>query len=215
MRRHVRHHGRFYAAAVVGALAGLVPWPTAFDLRLLLAGDTFFLVYLVSTGALAMSITPAGLRGRSRYTDEGIIIILVLTVGSVALSLGSIFALFGRQEDPGAIHLGLAVVSVLLGWSTLHTVEAFHYAHRYYSAAHDGIDGRRDTRGLVFPGTEEPKMWDFLYHSFVIGMTAQVSDVQATSTAMRRIVMAHGIISFFYNTVLLALAVNLAASRAG
>jgi Protein of unknown function (DUF1345) len=61
------------------------------------------------------------------------------------------------------------------------------------------------------PHMEEPAIWDFLYYSFVVGMTAQVSDVQVSTTRMRRLTLAHGIASFFFNTVLLALAVNVAA----
>jgi uncharacterized membrane protein len=90
----------------------------------------------------------------------------------------------------------------------LHTVAAFHYAHLYYTrTGHDGAS--RDAAGLNFPDTEEPTSWDFLYFSFVIGMTAQVSDVQVLTMSMRRLVIIHGIVSFFYNTVLLALSVNI------
>ncbi|HEX2113690.1 MAG TPA: DUF1345 domain-containing protein, partial [Alphaproteobacteria bacterium] len=71
-----------------------------------------------------------------------------------------------------------------------------------------------DRAELAFPGTSEPTAWDFLYYSFVVGMTAQVSDVQILSTEMRRLTMAHGVVAFFYNTVLLALAVNLIVNQA-
>jgi uncharacterized membrane protein len=89
---------------------------------------------------------------------------------------------------------------------------ALHYAHLFYSAPtlHDGPA----TGGLQFPETQEPEPWDFLYYSFVIGMTAQVSDVQVCSVAMRRVTLAHGVVSFFFNTVILALAVNVAVGTA-
>jgi uncharacterized membrane protein len=103
-------------------------------------------------------------------------------------------------------------VSVPLGWLTLHTVIAFHYAHLYYAAGPPKGGARTDARGLGFPGAEEPTLWDFLYHSFVVGMTSQVSDVQVQSAEMRRLVLIHGVTSFFMNTVLLALAVNVGAS---
>jgi uncharacterized membrane protein len=66
---------------------------------------------------------------------------------------------------------------------------------------------------LLFPETKEPGAWDFLYFSFVVGMTAQVSDVQVVSTAIRRVTLAHGILSFFINTIIFALAVNVALSQ--
>jgi uncharacterized membrane protein len=105
----------------------------------------------------------------------------------------------------------LAIASVLLGWLTLHTIAAFHYAHLYYAKA---VSSRgQDAGGLEFPDTNEPTGWDFLYYSFVVGMTAQVSDVQVLATPMRRLTLAHSVVSFFYNTVILALAVNLAAGQ--
>jgi uncharacterized membrane protein len=88
---------------------------------------------------------------------------------------------------------------------------AFHYAHQEGEA---GAGKRRDRKGLQFPETEEPVMWDFIYYSFVVGMTAQVSDVQILTTDMRRATMIHGIVSFLFNTVLLALAVNVVVAQA-
>src|SRR5215831_4570955 len=86
------------------------------------------------------------------------------------------------------------------------TIFAIHYAHEYYDEkAHK--DG-----GLNFPGGEPPDYWDFVYFSFVVGMTGQVSDVAVTSRALRRLVAAHGVVSFIFNATLLALMVNIAAS---
>jgi uncharacterized membrane protein len=103
---------------------------------------------------------------------------------------------------------------VPLGWFTLHTVAAFRYAHLYYTKRGGGGNEPGDAGGLAFPETREPGTWDFLYYAFVVGMTAQVSDVQVLSTSMRRLTLAHSVTSFFFNTVLLALAVNIAASYA-
>ena len=98
-------------------------------------------------------------------------------------------------------------MTVVLSWAFIHTVFAFHYAHAYY-----GDDGSGAC--LDFPGDDKPLYWDFLYFSFVIGMTAQVADVATTSTSMRKLVMAHGVVAFFFNTAILALGVNLAAALA-
>jgi uncharacterized membrane protein len=103
------------------------------------------------------------------------------------------------------------VISVPLGWATPHTVMAFHYAHLFY-AGHPSSH-LVDAGGLAFPGTREPRSWDFLYYSFVVGMTAQVSDVQVVSTSMRQITLVHGMVSFFVNTVIIALAVNVALGQ--
>ena len=216
---HVRHHGRFYLAA----LAGLVVWLAAGDLPnplpILIGGDAFFCIYLALMGRLVVRITPDWLRARARETDEGIILIVLLALAAIVFSLAAIFILLNRATKPGLIELGLGVASVPLGWLMLHTIAAFHYAHRFYygAAGGDGEDGPTDAAdagSLQFPKTAEPGAWDFLYFSFVVGMTAQVSDVAVLSTGMRRTTMLHGIVSFFYNTVLLALAVNTAVTLA-
>ena len=100
--------------------------------------------------------------------------------------------------------LTLAVATILLSWTFIHVIFALHYAHEYYG---EGAKGG----GLSFPGDDRPDYWDFVYFSFVIGMTFQVSDVQVTSKLLRRIVVAHGVLSFFFSVTILALAVNLAA----
>ena len=180
-------------------------------MQLPLAGDAFFGAYLASMIAVAARGTPAFMRKRSASTDEGIAIIVLLTLAAVSLSLGSMFALLNAPGKPDTLHLVLAVISVPLGWATLHTVMAFHYAHLFY--AEHPSSHLVDAGGLVFPETEEPGSWDFLYYSFVVGMTAQVSDVQVVSTPMRQITLVHGMVSFFVNTIILALAVNVALGQ--
>ena len=100
----------------------------------------------------------------------------------------------------------LAAITIVLSWAFTHTIFALNYAHDFY-----GEHGGKKS-GLNFPGKESPDYWDFVYFSFVIGMTSQVSDVGVTSKLIRRTVNAHGIVSFFFNAALLALTVNIAAS---
>ena len=103
--------------------------------------------------------------------------------------------------------LSLAIATIALSWAAVHTTFALHYAHDYYRGAKCG--------GLQFPSGDahdRADYWDFVYFSFVIGMTAQVSDVGITDKTIRRTATAHGIVSFLYNTALLALMVNIAAS---
>ncbi len=103
--------------------------------------------------------------------------------------------------------LTIAIATIALSWAAVHTTFALHYAHDYYRGAKPG--------GLQFPSGDKEDhadYWDFVYFSFVIGMTAQVSDVGITGKTIRRTATAHGIVSFIYNTALLALTVNIAAS---
>ena len=197
---------------MIGLLAWIASGSLAAALRLLIAGDAFFVVYLALTALLALGGTPADMRKRAAYDDEGGFIIIVMTVIASALSLGAIFTLVNREEAAG-LPLILAISRIPLGWVTLHTVMAFHYAHLYYTPLGSGAK-RGDSGGLEFPGTREPQTWDFLYQSFVIGMTCQVSDVPVTGAALRRLTLAHGVVSFFFNTTVIALAVNLAAGQA-
>lgn len=212
--RHVRHHVPFYASALFGVAIFLVAWRLAPELRWIAAGDGFFALYLVVAVVIAARATTADMRRRASYVDAGIALIMVITLAAIVLSLASILELL--QQHPGPFHLVLAVASVPLGWLTLHTVAGFHYA-QLYCAQTDAKGGSaraaRDVGGLEFPESVGLTYWDFLYHSFVIGMTAQVSDVRVLSASMRRLVLAHGIVSFFYNTVILALTVAVAAGQ--
>lgn len=150
------------------------------------------------------------MRRRASVADEGIPLIVLLALAAVVLSLAAIFALLAGEGRPDPWDLPLAIASVPLGWLTLHTIAASHYVHLYYAT--EGEDVRAG--GLDFAGTREPGAWHFLYFSFVIGMTAQVSDVTVHAAGMRRLVLGHSIVAFFYNTVLLALAVNVAVTLA-
>jgi uncharacterized membrane protein len=211
--RYTRHHKRFLVAAIVAFAAW---WPLgrlALELRLTMTGDIFFLIYLVLILHLTMVTSQDRLRERAQTEDEGIILISILTVVAVGLSLFSILILLNKGDGPELDELLLALASVPLGWLTLHAVAAQHYANLYYSQQ-EAEDGGGDRKGLEFPGDTEPGIWDFLYFSFVIGMTAQTSDVQISAPAMRRPVLAHSITSFFFNTVLVAVAVNAAVGGA-
>jgi uncharacterized membrane protein len=206
----LRRHARFLIAFTLG-LAALLPLPLlAIDpvLRALVAVNLFFLAYLLLMARLALATSPQDLRRHAAEDDEGMPLILTLAVGAVIVALAAVFLVLNRRTD-GLAELLFALAAVPLGWAMLHVLAAFRYAHLYYSGA---------TRpGLTFPDPApfNPGIQDFLYVAFTIGMTAQTSDVQATSPALRRAVLVHSVGAFFYNTVILALAVNaaLALSR--
>jgi uncharacterized membrane protein len=109
-------------------------------------------------------------------------------------------------------HIGFSIISVVLSWTLIHTVFTFRYAHLYYTCQEDekGI-GKENRGGLQFPGDHEPDYRDFTYFSFVIGMTFQVSDVTISSRTIRHLALFHAIISFIFNTVILALSVGIIA----
>ncbi len=114
----------------------------------------------------------------------------------------------GRRQAgaaAGPSSSALAIATILLSWTFVHTIFSFHYAHEYYGERRDGILG-----GLNFPATRSPDYRDFLYFSLVIGMTSQVSDVaDLPARSIRRVAAMHGVLSFFFNLVVLALTVNM------
>ena len=128
---------------------------------------------------------------------------MFLTAGAALASLIAIVVEIGASSK-ATTHILLAITTIVLSWVMVHTTFALHYAHDYYRPGKPG--------GLKFPDEDKPDYWDFVYFSFVIGMTAQVSDVAIAERGMRRTATAHGIVSFAFNTALLALMVNIAAS---
>ncbi|MCC7346131.1 MAG: DUF1345 domain-containing protein [Variibacter sp.] len=208
--RAVRLHARLIAAALVGAALALAlpaQWPAS--TRLLAAWDCGIALYLALTAILVVRADVSRLRQRAAEEDEGAIAMMVLATLAALASLGAIFAeLAAAKGRPGAFapHVALAAVTIALSWLFTHTIFAQHYANDYYGGA-DGEIG-----GLQFPGQDRPDFWDFLYFSLVIGMTSQVSDVAVTSARLRRTVTAHGVLSFVFNTTIIALTVNIASS---
>jgi len=127
-------------------------------LQVAMAGNTFFGCYLLSMVSMVRRATPSDMRRRAESKDEGIILIVFIALAAIALSLGSIFMLLNAPEKPDALHLLLSVISVPLGWTTLHTIMACHYAHLFY--ARHPSDSTIDAGGLSFPQSQEPGSWD-------------------------------------------------------
>ena len=206
--RIVRIRPRLFISLGIGALVSVVltvftDWRTA--TRLLVGWDIYVGLYLALVAHLMSGAEIERIRARAAVEDEGQFAILVLTVVAALASLGAIFSELGIGPGRRPAHVVLAALTILLSWAFIHTIFALHYAHEFYDDDNGG--------GLAFPGGEmEPDYWDFVYFSFVIGMTSQVSDVGVTHKEIRRTVAAHGVVSFVFNAALLALTVNIAAS---
>jgi uncharacterized membrane protein len=202
-RAYIYHHSRFYAAALLGVVVFFLCRHLSPPVRIAAAGDTFFMTYLIATTWLVVRLDEEGLKKRAAVEDEGALIVFLIALGIIALCVFGIFTLLNQKQSAGAAAFVLSVASAPLGWFTLHVLSAFHYANLHYFSTPERKGG-----GLKFPGQGEPGAVDFLYFSFVVGMTAQVSDVQVLTTPMRRATLVHSIVSFFFNTVLIAMAVN-------
>jgi len=197
---------------VVGVAVALLPVPMAWPLRALLGWCVGAAVYLVLAWWLAEVFDSKNTRQRAQAQDEssmvlfGVMVVAVLAcVSSITLLLQQVKQLEGTQR---VLHMALAMVALALSWLFIQTIFAFRYAHRYYQEEkRDEPDGP----GLVFPNQANPDYFDFLYYSFVIGMTSQVSDVQVSSREMRRLTLGHGILSFAFNVLIVALTINVLA----
>ena len=199
IKRHLRFLVAFALGLTIWAMASAAPSNPA--LHALMAVNGFFVTYIGLTVRLILTTTVSDLRRHAEADDEGSALILLLAVGAVAVSLTAIFLVL--NSSTGSLdEQGFALLAAPLGWVLIHMLATYRYVHLYYAANPDA--------GLDFPGdtTPDPGIWDFLYFAFTIGMTAQVSDVQVTTSRMRGVVLLHSVGSFFYNTVILALAVN-------
>jgi uncharacterized membrane protein len=204
-------HRNFYIAVALGLVVGL--GLLLVDGGLALAGgvNIFFLSYLALTGIAARKLSADFLRRHAAEEDTPAGLILLVMLAAVVASAASLFVAL-RDPHLMSSQLALGIASVLFGWFAVHTMWAMHYAYEYYRAI-EGGDGKPKARkivaGLDFPGGEEPNGAAFVYFAYVIGMTAQTSDTAITSNAMRRLVLVHGIFSYFFNTVIVAAAVNI------
>lgn len=205
-------HGAFYLAllaSLAAIAAGMALWP---GVALPVASNIFFAVYLLVAFSRLPRLTAAYLRRHAASSDLPVFVIFLVTFAAVTSAVVTLFILLNADTAPGVLAALLTLFAVPLGWLTIHMMAAIHYAHLYWQPNEATPDEKDALGGLEFPGTPEPRGVDFLYFSVVIGMTAQTSDVQITSHAMRRTNIVHAIVSFFFNTVLVAAAVNAAVS---
>jgi uncharacterized membrane protein len=212
-------HRNFYVAITLGLVVGAVLLWLDGSLAVVSGVNVFFLVYLVLTFAASRKLSAAFLREHAAEEDEPAQLILLVMFAAVAVSMISLFLVVMDPDKRVPLQLGLGVASVILGWFAVHTMWAMHYAFEYYQApAEEQGKGKRKTEkvraGLEFPGGQDPNGVAFVYFSYVIGMTAQTSDTDVTSNGMRKLVLVHGVFSFFFNTVIVAAAVNIVVALA-
>lgn len=173
--------------------------------------DVFTLSMLIMSWITFFTTPYHELRQQAKEQDGSrifiFIILLISALGSM-LSVG-LLLLSQSKNDIQGFELGIAVAGMIFSWLLVHTVFTYRYAHVYY--ADDGTEEQTDIKGLEFPDDDKPDFLDFAYFSFVMGMTFQVSDVVITEKRLRRLALLHGLISFFYNTILIALTINILA----
>jgi len=209
---------RFYVAVLVGA-AVLIVLPRSLPpmIRASVAFDLGGLTYLFFALRLVLTCGANRIKARAARRDDSRLVILTLILLAISASFAAIAGLIVEAklpttEPPEKLLLaGLAVLTLMVSWTVTQVAFALHYAHDYYRPDPGSDAGY----GLIFPDCKEPDYWDFLYFSTSIGATSQTSDVSIKSRALRRLVTLHSAVAFFFNTAVLALMVNIAASLAG
>jgi len=194
------------------AAAALLPSSISTTTRAIGAWDIGVVVYLAGTGLLFVTERRDRIAVDAAAQREGEWTIFWLTVAAAVFSFAAIvneFAHIGDQpKSSKGVHVALVALTLFVSWLMTHASFAFRYAHEYYQVdvGAEGING-----GLEFPSEKAPDYLDFLYFSLVIGMTFQVSDAQITARKFRRLATVQGLLSFLFNTIILALTVNIAA----
>jgi len=212
---HLDAHHRFIVASVLAVVVFIgLHGHAALGTRLVGAWDIFTLAVVVLAWIVMGTQDPYEIRRYAQLQDASATFLFIVVVSAATVSLFAVFILLGSAKDLSpanfAAHVTLSVAAIVLSWTLVHTLYGLRYAHYDYIDAHKkdraAIEG-----GLIFPGDASPDYLDFAYFSFVIGMTCQVSDVQISSKTMRRLATVHGLISFAFNTAILAMFVNIVA----
>lgn len=218
--RVLRARPRLMIAGAVGVVVGLLaPAEWRVVTRALAGWDAAVVVYLAVALSTVLRTGVAAMRHRAQLLDDGRFVALALTSLAAIVAIGAIVAELGPlKESTGALRawrLALAVFTIVASWFFIHFEFALHYAHEFYLERMEGEPadvGEQETRGgLIFPQTQAPGYIDFLYFAYIIGVAAQTADVSVSSRPMRTVSLAHSVLTFFFNTTILALTINIAA----
>jgi uncharacterized membrane protein len=207
--RSIAIRPRLYLSAAAGVVALLaLPASWSSNVRDAVAWDLSAAIYLLLAFRVMLTCTGDAIKVRAARQDDSRIVVLIIVLLAIVVSFLAIGGLLVEaREAPRydkALHLALAAVTIIFAWTVTQVVFTLHYAHEYYRPS--GI-----AQGLVFPADTHPDYWDFFYFATSIGAASQTSDVAVRSKTLRRLVTLHAIISFFFNTAVLALTINLAA----
>lgn len=211
--RSVQNRPHFFIALIFGVVvASLLAWLTSWKWStiLLASWNGSISLYLLHVWKLMRSANHSQMQQQAKKQDESKWVIMLIVLLAITMSLVAILVQLsqlpsGHYEKLG--HVALALLTIISAWLFMHTVFALHYAHDFYMA----LSRNEENGGLDFPGTEHPTYPDFLYFSYIIGTSAQTADVSITNKHMRLLNLFHAVLSFGFNTTILAICINVAA----
>jgi uncharacterized membrane protein len=198
------------AATILGAIAAFfLPDDMSPITRALTAWNVAVWCFLGIMLRVVITSNSEKVNEKADKEDANAGVVLVVLVIASMFSLTAIFYELGQLADAkGAERIAryvLTVATLVGSWLLVGVLFCFHYAHKYYRC-----DG--EPKPLKFPDEEEtPDYWDFMYFAFTISVAVQTSDVQVMGSKMRKLVLAHSVLNFFFNLVVLGLSINIAA----
>jgi uncharacterized membrane protein len=196
-------------------VALLMPIQVDWELRVVSGWDVGILIFLLLIGYTMIDSSPEQTiaYARLRRINSGSFFALVVLTACISIFVVGVI-LIDTKDTPQpfrTIQIWFSLIAILCSWALTHIMFALHYAHIYYKA-HDPQEPLKFMGGLQITNEVYPDYLDFIYFSFTIGMTSQTSDVVVTTRPLRRLVLLHAFVSFFFYTVILGTTVNTIAS---
>jgi uncharacterized membrane protein len=207
-------HHRLLISLGVSAIVLFFTWSNfTAPTTVLITWIAFGLCVIILDWIIILTAHPVEIRKIASIEDSSrTLIFLFVIVASMMSLLAIMLLLLSTKNQSDAVvtaRVLLAMASVIVSWWLVHTIFTLRYAHMYYATDPDDDKKLKHLGGLEFPGDEkEPDYLDFVYFSFVVGMTFQVSDVEISARSIRRLAWLHGLISFAFNTAIVALSIN-------
>jgi uncharacterized membrane protein len=212
-----KHRPRIFICAAVGIVVYfLLPGDIRVATRGLIAWNVATLLFIALVAQIMLKSNLETIATHASLEDENQWVLLVVGVVAAIAALAAIVAELGVVKDMAGLqkawHIGLTGATILSAWVFIHLLFALHYAHEFYAPTRTRDDPPETTRaGLKFPAHTPPTYGDFAYFSFVIGCACATADVETISRPMRNVALCHGVVAFFFNTIILALTINIGA----
>ncbi len=208
--RNLNSHTRQIIAVFFAINVFFIGYKLNLETVILLTWCVYSGVNLFLDWIIILNNTAAEVKKFAADEDSSKVLIFIFVICGALFSLLAVIILLlsvKKNSSEFSLHALLSIIAVVFSWFLIHTVFTLHYAHLFYLNLQNG-----QTKALCFPGAEEPDYTDFAYFSFTIGMTFQVSDVEIVSKKIRKLVLLQGILSFAFNTAIIALSINLISS---
>ncbi|MDB6172246.1 MAG: hypothetical protein JWL59_1557 [Chthoniobacteraceae bacterium] len=204
---YLEEHHRLVICIGCALLAFICAMRLGLPMRMIIGWNGYAVAFLLLAWTRIITALPSTVIRVATLEHSSRKLVFTFVLTAACASLGAVAFLLGSAKDLPAAgrtgHVILAVSTVVLSWSVVHTLFTLQYAYLFYRRV-----GGKSSLGLQFPEEPKPDYLDFAYFSFVIGMTSQVSDVQISSRQIRRWALLHGVVSFGFNLAIVGLSIN-------